>query len=209
MRAFAWVSGVVLVVSWSNLARASDAPPSQVRSPSGEETAQPADRWERPFALWFHALSLGPFGLLGATLDYSPAPWIAIEAGGGYNVDGVQGALAPRARVPISRGVAVGAGPFIGVGNYDADNDCLICGEDQATRRHRTWKPAIVGGGLLSIEGRSEGGFSWKVYGGAGHVLNSGAIECTPASSQADCTPGNVLTLPQFGAAVGFTLDPS
>ena len=208
MRLFSLLSTAALLVSYPNYSSASDAAPPRVGTRYVEETAHPADRWRLPFTFWFHALSLGPFGFLGFTADYSPARWLAIEAGGGYNVDGPQGALWPRARVPLTRGFAVGGGPFLGVGNYDADNDCLICGEDQATRRHRTWKPAIVGGGLLAIEGRGESGFSWKVYGGAGHVLNAGAIECTPASSQAECTPGSVLSMPYFGAALGFTLDP-
>jgi hypothetical protein len=206
MKFLSLASCLAFLVCCTDLAWAGDAPRPQANARTGEETAQLADRWERPFALWFHALSVGPFGLVGASLDYSPARWVAIEAGGGYNVDGPQGALWPRARLPLTRGFAIGGGPLLGVGNYDADNDCLICGEEQATRRHRTWKPAVVGGGLLSIEGRGEGGFSWKVYGGAGHVLNSGAIECTPASSQADCTPGSVLNMPYLGAALGFTL---
>lgn len=185
------------------LAHASDGD-SQTEAWGEREKPQEPDRWAAPFTVWVHVPPIGPFGVLALSVDWSPVRWVAIEAGAGANFDGPQAAFWPRARVPLTRGFAISAGPSLAVGDYDADDDCFMCVDRQYEGPYRSWSPAVVGGALVAIEGRARTGFSWRVYAGGSRVLNESAVDCTPETGETECSARNVLAGGYLAASFGW-----
>lgn len=194
-----------------SVARGNVPPLPQGRGADASEQAQGAsdggdDRWDRVVALWGHASPAGPFGVLGVGIDVAPSRYLAIEAGTGIDFDGPQLGIWPRLRLPLSRGFAVSAGPSLAVGRYDADDDCFACVDRQYEGPYRYWDPAIVGGMLGAVEGRTESGFSWRVYLGVAHVLNESDVECTQPDPETGCA-GGLTEYVYLGGAFGYAFD--
>ncbi len=176
-----------------------------------------ADPWSYPLTIdaqlsspLVMIVSPAPYGWVGASVGYSPAPWFAIDAGGGLSYVGPRGtighalAIMPRVRWTFgSTAVALGTG--ISTGKYWWNETPLDSGG--ATK---SWDWATWANFEASFEWRASSGFELRPYFGLALLLNPRAGIC-------DELPEHCLTvhaddpsrpLPYFGMAIGRAFDP-
>lgn len=179
-----------------HLFASTDAHADPSRSQTAAERQHPSSkwaRWDREVTLWGHLLG-SPFGVLGTSLDYSPIRYLALEFGVGISFVGQQAGAWPRVRLPILQSLAISAGPLLLVGDLELGS----------SEERRTWQPALIGGAAGGLEGRGEGGFSWRCFLGGGDVLNRDEVACPRSVS--DCSAGDTAH-PYFGVAFGYAFE--
>ena len=173
---------------------------------SQPEVSVPGSVWDRKLSFYGQLAPTGsPVGVLGASVDYAPAPFLSVELGVGVGAGspprdyGVQGSLLGHLKPARGENWAftVGAGPS--VGNYGT----TVWTIDQTDGALR-YRPAVWANGELGVEARFESGFSWRSALGMSRMLNTGAAVC-PTSS---CYTGgqSPTTLLYVSLGLGFAI---
>jgi hypothetical protein len=183
------------------------------RASSAQEAPAPPDPWQgRPLSAT-GLLGMTPFGFAGLSATVTPLRWLSVEAGGGVALDGPQAAILPRARLFVSQKVALSLAIGPSFGRYVERHDFRGCDlvlllpvvqgstSGCAPRPARTWDVASWADALLAIEGRTGAGFEWRLFGGAGRLLNASASSCGPGP----CASSAPVT-GYGGLALGYAL---
>jgi hypothetical protein len=162
---------------------------------------------ERRLAVDVHAGFGTPYGLTGASLEFTTIPYWTLGGGVGTSISGPQLAMSTRVRYPFGHGgVAFGVGASRGA--YDTAEAWMT---DPLWTRH--WDHAYWLNLEVSLEHRWATGVQFRMYGGVGSVLNPAAAQCQPGNIGHDCnSPGgpfglariNETTVPYLGFAVGY-----
>jgi hypothetical protein len=164
---------------------------------------QRGELWiERPLAFELSSSYAGPYGAVGAALDYSAGPSFGIAAGGGLNPR----PLAPRAgimariRPLLTNGFASGVEAGVSLGPYTAVEDCghPRC-DDWA------WDAAFWGHIALFAGYRLHQGWLLRAAAGASSLFNVADGVCRDCSDGATPSFG-VTTLPYVAISVGYAL---
>src|SRR5262249_18823489 len=125
-----------------------------------------------------------PTGIAGGTVEITPAKWVTIATGTGIAPSGMQYAVMPRFRIVDGTmgygiGIGVSEGAYQSVARYQQDSWNLPnAGADSI----KTWNHAWFGNVELSIEERHKDGLTWRIFAGAGRVLNASSYECASHS---------------------------
>jgi hypothetical protein len=155
--------------------------------------------WARKVAIDLQAGFGTPYGLLGASVEWTPVRFLTIATGVGGSFGGAQLALLPRLRLLDGRtAVSIGGGPSWG--GYATTDDIL----------YPSWKatyPCFWLNGDLSIEHRSSSGLDVRGYVGAATVVYAdSASECW-AEGYSGCPSAQSQrgkTIPYLGLAIGY-----
>lgn len=151
-----------------------------------------------------------PYGWLGASMGYSPARWLAIDAGAGVGYLGPKGTLGydlavmPRFRVAFQANKAIDFGAGVSTGKYWWNETPF-----DSAGATKSWDWAIWANMEVSYEWRAASGFELRPYLGLARLLNPGAgicgelVEHCRTVHAAD--PSGVL--PYFGMAIGRAFD--
>jgi hypothetical protein len=127
---------------------------------------------ERTVTLAGH-LGLGaPVGFAGLTGEWTPREWVALGAGGGMGLSGVQGVVGGRLRWIVDERLAVFAGASVSVGPYEWTE--LVF--DAPSRKRSTF--ALWTNLEAGVEGMAPSGFTARFSGGYGRLLNDDALRC-------------------------------
>lgn len=151
----------------------------------------------------------GPLGGIGAALDLSVAPWLAINAGVGLaftNTDTrKQLALTPRVRIPLGR-FALGWETGLSVGGHSANFDCFLF-DPLESPPCAHWSRVWWVNTNITFE-MQEGRAHFRAFAGRGTPLAAtgeaycaswgGMERCRTASSEHPASVANV------GVAVGY-----
>jgi hypothetical protein len=181
------------------------APEAATRDETPLDTAAGVDPWtKRPIAILGIA-GAAPAGSLALGIDFAVARALAIEVAGGFSVYGLpRAALTPRLRLPVSKRVAFGFGGGLAFGGVRQSNEmsCLFC----SGNFKKEWSSAVLANGLVDVEGqRATGGFVWRVFGGAGGILNADDFACR---GSVRC-PREAPILAYMGVALGYAPGPA
>jgi len=157
-----------------------------------------------------------PTGILGGSVEVTPAPWLTIAPGVGVAPLGYQLALMSRFRV-VADTMGYGFGFGVSEGGYQSKRFAASGGFEPysaGTESIKTWSHAWFGNVEASIEQRHENGLSWRAYAGVGAVLNRSGYECasyatgsgifrtSPSAPGCDRNQGNVV--PYAGFSIGW-----
>jgi hypothetical protein len=145
--------------------------------------------------------SFGPVGVQGLLLEVTPIRWVSVVGGGGIGFDGPQVTGMVRGRLFLTRNVAVSLGFGPSAGRYvDTDEPlmdfswvgCLFSGyggidgggsnssSASCPRYYRKeYSTAWWANTELALEGRTGGGFEWRLFAGVGSLLNPNDGSCT------------------------------
>jgi hypothetical protein len=189
--------GAAVAATVMQVARVAQAQQEPVPFPHSVEIEEQleTDPWDRRVALLGY-IGYGPLGLTAATLEFSPARYVALEAGAGWGLDGIQAGVLPRLRLPLTSWFALSGGVALTVGDYDADDDHFSFDYQTPPGPSRVWRPAVIGSVLAALEFRARGGFAARLEAGIGGLLNKDAMICTFPDPDAgsngisDCTAG-------------------
>jgi hypothetical protein len=174
-------------------------PPEVTLTPPARPGA--GERWtDRPLALELSSSYAGPYGLIGAALDYSTGPSFALAVGGGLNAQPLapRGGVMARIRPFIADGLATGVEAGVSLGPYAALEKC-----DHPRCDDWSWETAAWGHIALFAGYRSQRGWLLRAAAGASSLFNVADGECR------DCGDGStpsfgVTTLPYLAVSVGF-----
>jgi hypothetical protein len=153
-----------------------------------------------------------PLGYLGAAIDYSPVPALALNAGVGLGGVGIQYALSVRLRLgsilpfagSSNSSLYVGAG--FSAGAYQTPPG--LPGDDADGAAYYHWDTAYWTNLEIGGEARSSSSVTFRVFLGLGLLLNPGSavpIGYT-APGGALAPPGFAWYQPYIGVAVGYAL---
>jgi hypothetical protein len=160
--------------------------------------------WRRPLALEAHLSLGGPFGMLGAAVDYSFSDGFSATLGGGLtHAGGGQLGSALRMRLLLTDRIAVGAQGGLAVGEHEELLDC----PDERCPPDWRWDRAVWGHVGLVLEARDDRGLALRFAFGASSIFNLVDGECTrcePADEPSMWT----TTVPYAGVAIGWALSP-
>jgi hypothetical protein len=151
-----------------------------------------------------------PTGLLGVALDWTPLPYLSLEAGLGVDrsfrilddgAGGVQWSVMPRLRLPIA-GMGLLAGFGVSGGPYGWCDSCPAENGDQWN-----WSQAI----WLNFEGGVEyrwlSGMGLRLSVGVAELTNPDDVTCTDTKyGCADIPPAKQSAQPYFGLSVRIPL---
>jgi len=180
------------------------AAPVPAVAPVGEVAAPPAREpsperlglWKR--RPWETRLRVGlgaPWGLLGASLDYSVLPWLSIEGGAGAGIFGPNADVMLHGRVAAGERWALSLGAGLSVGRYSSRG--IGPGIDY---KGREWNPAVWGNVEAAIDRRFDSGLTLGVRAGLGNIIN--------VDSGSPCPPYETckqdLELPYGGVSMGY-----
>lgn len=188
--------GSVTVTAYAEPAPAAPAPAAT----SGTGNTHKGENFvARPLAVYAHLSLGGPFGNLGASLDYSFSRYVSVEAGGGVALPGADIGVMLLPRLPLSRGFAIGAG--VGLSGTVGYADTWACNAwVSASCTPPKWSFAPFANGEFYLEGRTGIGFSVRGYVGVWRNLKP-----TPDIPCQGCTSPDV-SLPYVGVAFGWAI---
>jgi hypothetical protein len=165
-------------------------------SAAAEGEPAPADPWaHRPVSLLTRMEAgggeMGPTGLVGLVLEITPARWFSLSGDAGAGFDGTQLAAMARGRLFVTKNTALGLGVGASSGAYvDTDEPWLdFCFVDCPRYHRREWGSASWGNAELSLEGRTGGGFEWRLFVGVQSLLDPNDGVCT-STVPCPTTPG-------------------
>jgi hypothetical protein len=206
------LAGIALSGLIAREARADTKWDDEKRNAAAEE--HDASVWtKRRIAIDVHAGLGTPYGLTGASLEFTPIAYWTLGGGVGTSISGPQLALSTRVRYPIGHSaIAFGVGASRGA--YDTAEAWLT---DSLWRKH--WDHAYWLNLEVSLERRWSSGVQFRMYGGVGTVVNPAAGKCEPDSNYGghDCNSRggplgllwiNETTVPYVGYAVGYAFAP-
>lgn len=140
-----------------------------------------------------------PTGMTGLHLEMRLARAIAVRAGiGGGMIGDPQAAAMTRLRFPELPALNLGVG--ISAGSYR--EACGICSDPSSLH----WDLALWNNYELSVETRSWGGFMFRVFGGAGVLVNRAGYHCNEIC-ESDDVREIPIALPYLGVGVGAVFD--
>lgn len=154
----------------------------------------------RPLAIYGHASLGGPYGWLGGSLNYSFSRYVALEAGAGLGAGGPEIGAMVLPRIPLSAGIAIGAG--LGMAGEFGYQEAFACFMAESPCTPPTWSFAPFAQGELYLEGRTRSGFTVRGYLGEWRLLTP-----TPDNCSGPCTEAQNLSLPYLGVAFGKAFD--
>ncbi len=200
----AWllIASVIALAPAASAEGPSDAepyPPEVTLAPRTDPSR--GEPWRtRPLAFEVSSSHAGPYGLLGAAVEYSASPSFAIASGGGLSAWplGPRVGLMARVRPLIIGGFASGVEAGSSLGRHAAVEDC-----EQDPCDSWEWDVAAWGHIALFAGYRSPGGWLVRFAGGASSLFNVADGECTQCGDGATPSFG-VTTQPYLGASVGF-----
>lgn len=173
------------VLAFAGTARADDLAATFTPKDHAQDPPRNADPWtSRPRAVSLQGGSGGgPLGYGGLSLEYAPARWFVVGAGGGVTGNGGTGALWPRLRFPITRWLAPGLGLPFSAGPYEfiaqAPEQCALAGCGTGFRTTRSWSLAFWGHIEPNLEVRLPNGITMRVSVGYSSLLNGHDDRCT------------------------------
>ena len=136
----------------------------------------------------------GPYGALGASVEFDPIPHFGFVTGGGLGFAGPQVAAGIRARIPLGAIAIAGELTWSG-GQYEWTDCHVYCFDDHEVE---AWNFAHWLNASPALEVRTGSGFSARFYLGVAKLLNPGDGVCR---GRAECrTPGE---MPFGGVAFG------
>jgi hypothetical protein len=155
---------------------------------------------ERPIALELSSSHAGPYGVVGAALEYSTSPSFALAAGAGLNQQplaarvGIMARIRPLINDEWSSGVEAG----VSLGPYTAVESCGHPGCDDWS-----WDAAAWGHIALFAGYRLSAGWLLRAAAGASSLFNVADGVCTGCNDGATPSFG-VTTLPYFAITAGY-----
>jgi hypothetical protein len=185
--------------------------PPEVARPAATPTqgsagAPPAEKPWHPanVTLYGHfALTGGPAGIFGGSIEVTPGPHVSFELGAGLGTGGAQLAVNAWLRPDPSPTSAflLGAG-FSGGGYKETLRN--LAGESEGSSVQGGYQPAVWFNPQVALEVLWSSGFRLRPYVGASFLLNSGSYVC--GSDPAAC-PGEKRSiaklLPILGLQIG------
>ena len=180
------------------------AAPGDPEATPAAATALPPSRWQKPVALEGH-LGVGtPLGLVGVALDVTPVRWVSLNLGVGHRTEGTQFAAMTRARfspTPVTGGFGAG----ISGGRYTWSTYSFLLGpRSEHASVDREWKTALWGNVDFHFEGRSGGGFQWRIYVGYATLLNPNQSTCSFEAPDGQRLCSERLSNIYVGSAMGY-----
>jgi len=175
-------------------------PQGRSASPAPAIASDQGDVWARRFAFDLQGGLGTPYGLLGASFEWTPVRFFTLAMGVGDNGVGPQLAVLPRVRLVLDRmAIALGVGPSWGP--YTTSDGSL-----------GFFDPSWIGtyDGLwlnadLSVEERWPFGLEMRQYLGVATVAYAESVQCQTAGSYCPGAESQMgKTLPYLGLAVGY-----
>ena len=171
--------------------------------------SEPAPSPTHPFGLDI-VLGLGtPTGLIGGVLDWTPTPYLSLEAGLGYDrtfsffpdAGGFQWSVMPRLRTP-NDGVSLSVGAGMSGGHYEWCDSCPFENGDVWTWSHALWFNFET-----ALEYRWQAGAALRLVIGGADLLNRDDVTCQENRyGCGDIAPARQSIQPYFGLAVRIPL---
>ena len=192
----------------------SQAPSRDQVDTSVSAKAQPEPWDKRRLALYAHlALMRGPFGDAAFSVEFSPVPIVALEAGAGITPSGPQAALNTWLRPVRWQSFALLLGGGISTGNYspfeNADASDIRANipkeyKDSIVRMVKSagWFPAYWGNVEVAAEWAFGNGFRLRPYAGVSKILNTAPASEPPLMRELGMTPSK-KALPFLGIQLG------
>jgi hypothetical protein len=178
-----------IVVLGMSLASVSVARSARSQGEESASTVVERDRWAtRPVLVEGHVGVGTPYGSLGAALAWDLVRYFGVVAGGGVGLSGPQAAAGLRVRLPLSA-VAIGAELTWSGGPYEVGGCAVLCFPD-SRRVPRAWSFAHWVNVAPAVEIRSQAGFSVRIYGGYGELLNESDGQCAGNEDEYACPNG-------------------
>jgi hypothetical protein len=154
-----------------------------------------------PVALEGHLGIATPLGFGGVSLSGNFSDQFAGDVGIGLGLAGPQVAANGRFRLSAPDGLA----PYVAVGLSGGAYTWNEFVFDSPASKHADL--AFWANGQIGIEHQRAGGFTLRVYGGYGRVLNPDALVCVEEVDHCEASHrGDGLGLPFFGASLGHFL---
>lgn len=196
-----FVSAMVASLLASSAGAATAQPSAAVStapSPAPATASDQEDVWARRFAFDLQAGLGAPYGLLGASFEWTPVRFFTLAMGAGGNVAGPQLAVLPRVRLVLDQmAVALGAGPSWGP--YQSSDGFL----------DPSWVGTYDGlwlNGDISVEERWSFGLELRMYLGVATVAYAESVQCDKLASLSCPAAESQIgkTLPYLGLAIGY-----
>ena len=194
---------LLVALATLSLPRLVAAAPGDPEATPAAATALPPSRWQKPVALEGHFGVGIPLGLPGVALDVTPVRWVSLSLGVGHRTEGTQFAAMTRARLsptPVTGGFGAG----ISGGRYIWSNYDFFSHSENEIEVRRVWKTALWGNVDFHLEGRSGGGFQWRVYVGYATLLNPNQSTCSFAAPDGQRLCSERLSNIYVGSAMGY-----
>lgn len=177
---------------------------SDQEEPPAEAAPDLAAVYDRYLSLQVHGGIDTPFGVAGASIEFSPFRYLGIYAGGGIGRDGARIAGGLWGRVPVGR-AAIGLMAGVGGGALGWDSPGFV-----GMQIHRYWEFALFLHAGVSFEYRWDEGFFFRLSFGADALVAGDPDDCRFSDTNACGLEGNNLAKPIRGWAgltLGYALD--